>query len=243
MGVLLQSKTRFLVFGTSHITVLFLSAVLGCALVLWARRGCSPWAARLTCWALGLTTFLGETAFALFPILEGTWSPTWALPIQLCDVVAFLALPALVTRNQFLVEVLYYWAFTGTLLASLTPEMRYDFPHIEFFCFFASHTLVVVAAAFLVFGLGQRPRKGSFLRVFLAVNVYGVLIVMLNAYLGSNYLFLNQKPQVASPYDYLGPWPFYVVAVDVILLTLMAVLSLPFRVGQDEEAHLLDQEE
>lgn len=229
MGFLLHSRARFQLFGTSHIAALVVSLLLGLALVLWARRNGSGRGTGAVCWLLGLTIFLGETAFALFPVLDGTWSPTWALPLQLCDVVAFLALPALLTRNQFLVDTLYYWGFTGTLLAALTPEMQYDFPHIEFFCFFASHTLVVVAAALLVFGLGHRPRRGSFLRVFLAVQVYGVLIGLLNSQLGSNYLFLNRKPLVSSPFDYLGPWPVYVIAVDVIFFALMAALSLPFR--------------
>lgn len=235
MGFLLESHTRFVVFGPSHLVVLALSLILGLGLVWWARGRSDGPSTRLVCWLLGLTIFAGETAFALYPVYEGNWSATWSLPLQLCDVVAFLALPALVTRNQYLVELLYFWGFTGTLLAAVTPELGYDFPHIEFFCFFASHTLVVVAAGFLVFGLGVRPKRGGLLRVFLSIQAYGLITGALNSYLGSNYLFLNRKPYVASPFDYLGPWPIYVVAVDVIFLVLMCLLSLPFRRDDENE--------
>lgn len=220
---LLTSAAPFSAFGPSHQVVLVCAVGLAAALV-WATRR-HPGVGPVTCWTLGLAILLGEVAFVALPLFEGTWAARWSLPLQLCDLAALLALPALVTRRPGLVEPVVYWALTGTLLATLTPDLVRDAPHLEFWGFFASHALLVVAAVVMVWGVGSRPRAGSWRRVFLQVQVYGLGIAALNHGLGSNYLYLCRKPGVASPFDWLGPWPWYVVAADAIVLALFFGLS------------------
>ncbi len=224
---LLFSPNKFSPFGPSHLTVLALSLLLAWTLIKLART--RHWAHdRTISWSLGLTIFSGEVLLKLYPALIGKWSPTWDLPLHICDIIAFLALPALVTHNRFLIELVYYWGLSGTLLATLTPALTRDFPNLEFFCFFASHALVVVAASYLVFGLRLRPRRGAWLRVFGAIQIYGCSIAAVNYVLKSNYLFLCHKPIVASPFDYLGPWPYYVIVADLLFLGIFRLLNIPF---------------
>lgn len=220
----------FQVLGPSHQAILAGSVLLAVALVLWLRRSPDPDRGRRVLPALGVLVLLGETLFCVWPWFEGSFSVRWSLPLQLCDLAALLCLPALVTRHPLLVELVYFWGFSGTLLATLTPDLVWDAPHPEFFGFFASHALVVVAAACLVYGLRIRPRPGSWLRVFGLIQLYGLGIAALNASIRSNYLYLCKKPGVDSPFDFLGPWPLYVLAVDGILLALLAVLGWLSRI-------------
>ncbi len=216
------STARFRLFGVSHQCVLaglFLS-MLG--LIYLKPKVTKDWWFRFV---LGLGIVFAECVFVVYPMLKGRFHPRFSLPLHLCDVAALCALTALVKERGPIYDFFFYWAFTGTLLATLTPELTYDFPHIEFFCFFATHALVVFAAFYQSFFKGNFPPKGAYLRVFLAVQVYALGITLVNIWLDSNYLFLRAKPVVASPFDYLGPWPVYVVALDFIFLGLLLLLE------------------
>jgi uncharacterized membrane protein YwaF len=45
---------------------------------------------------------------------------------------------------------------------------------------------------------------------------------------GANYGFLCHKPETASLYDVLGPWPWYVGASGLVGLVFFILLDLPF---------------
>jgi hypothetical integral membrane protein (TIGR02206 family) len=45
---------------------------------------------------------------------------------------------------------------------------------------------------------------------------------------GANYGFLRAKPPQASLLDLLGPWPWYILALDALAVVLFTLLYLPF---------------
>jgi hypothetical integral membrane protein (TIGR02206 family) len=60
------------------------------------------------------------------------------------------------------------------------------------------------------------------------MNVYMVLVFMINSILGSNYLFIMRPPDTPSLIDALGPWPWYILSLEVIGLLTSVILYLPF---------------
>ena len=114
----------------------------------------------------------------------------------------------------------------GTLQAVLTPNIPYGFPHPVFFIFFLIHSGVVAA------GLGQHPRRGAVWRCFFRAQFYLVVASLVNWLSGSNYGFLAGKPQSTSLLDQLGPWPYYIVSLEVLGLLIFLLLNLPFLKAQ-----------
>jgi hypothetical integral membrane protein (TIGR02206 family) len=55
-----------------------------------------------------------------------------------------------------------------------------------------------------------------------------LLMVIVNALLDANYLYLRAKPPGPSIYDYLGPWPWYVLSAWVLGLVVCVLCYLPF---------------
>jgi hypothetical integral membrane protein (TIGR02206 family) len=53
---------------------------------------------------------------------------------------------------------------------------------------------------------------------------------IVNALLGSNYLFIAHKPATASLLDVLPPWPWYLPILEAIALVLIGLLYLPFAI-------------
>lgn len=241
MEALLHSRVRFQAFGASHFWVLTVSMLLALVLIAWGRRDRHNPAHRHVTRLLGLVIVISEIVFVMYPVYLGRFGWDWGLPLQLCDLTALIGGLGLVMDVPFAIEVGFFLGLSATLITTATPDLDHDFPHIEFWCFFLTHSLVSAAMAYQAFGLDRRPRPGAPLRVWLAVNVYGLIASAINLRLDSNYLYICHKPGVSSPFDYLGPWPWYVVALDLILAGFIAVLAriarivptLPARSGGD----------
>jgi hypothetical integral membrane protein (TIGR02206 family) len=225
---LLFLREPFQAGSPSHLAVLALSLLLAPLLVRLGRRGSGCAVNRVLARALAVAIFAAEVAFCLFYIPLGEFRVTFSLPLQLCDVTAFVTAWALWSGAAWAVEIACFLGLSSTLLTTLTPDLARDFPHVEFVCFFLTHALVAVGAAYMVFGLGWMPAAGATRRVLLAVNAYGLAMCAVNAALGSNYLYICRKPPVASPIDWMGPWPLYVLVLDVALVAALATLALVF---------------
>ena len=65
-----------------------------------------------------------------------------------------------------LVELLYFWAFSASLQALVTPDLGQPFPDVLYFTYFVTHAGAVLAASLLVFGCRRLPRPGAVWRVY-----------------------------------------------------------------------------
>ncbi len=147
-----------------------------------------------------------------------------SLPLYLCDVVSIFLAFALITKNQRLAEIGYLWGLAGTVQGLVTPTLWFDWTHIEFHVFFLQHGGVPVAAVFIVWGLRIIPEKGAFKRSVIWSLGYMAVIMSLNWMIGQNYGFLNRLPEVETLFDHMGPWPYYLITLQVIAYTLYAIL-------------------
>jgi hypothetical integral membrane protein (TIGR02206 family) len=59
-------------------------------------------------------------------------------------------------------------------------------------------------------------------------NLYMLLVGLVNALIGSNYLFIAHKPYTPSLLDVLGPWPWYILSAEAVGLAVGLLLYLPF---------------
>jgi hypothetical integral membrane protein (TIGR02206 family) len=89
---------------------------------------------------------------------------------------------------------------------------------------------------------GLRPTWKSMLRVFVWMNIYAAIIYFVNGYLGSNYLMINYKPTTPSLLDLLPPWPIYIVYMEVIGVSTMLLLYLPFAVKDWRTYYLVNRD-
>ncbi|MFZ4765143.1 MAG: TIGR02206 family membrane protein [Roseimicrobium sp.] len=220
----------FVFGGSPHVAVLVATAFLaGCLVAL--RR----W--RMDRVAHSAEVVLGTILLLVWParvaVLEGLGSLTLAngLPCHLCDLAAILGGFALLTRNRWAAELLYFWGLAATWQGLITPAVAFDWPHPEFVVFVMLHAGVVIAAVHVTWGMRLTPRKGAVLRAMGWLAVYAGLAGIVNLAVGSeiaNYGFLCSKPPSASLLDHLGPWPWYIGSIGLVALACFTLLDLPF---------------
>lgn len=206
-----------------------LGAVTAAALCIGCRRWPGPWVT----WAgraIGVVLALDAVVFVALPVVNGQWAVRTSLPLALCDVALVVAAVACWWPGWMLgVELTYFWGLAGTLQAVITPDLSAGFPQLEFFEFVVGHIGIVVAALYLVVGLGLVPRAGSVTRVFAITVGYAVAMGAFDWATGSNYMFLAAPPESASLLSVLGPWPWYLVSATGVAFGLLLLLDAPFR--------------
>ncbi|RDI60439.1 putative integral membrane protein (TIGR02206 family) [Nocardia pseudobrasiliensis] len=170
--------------------------------------------------ALYLTIYLA----ALFPPTIGR-----AVPLRLTDLATMVAAYALWSHRPWAYALTYYWCFTLSTQALVSPALQSpDFPHPEFLAFWAIHLIVVWAAAYLTWGIGMHPNWRSYRIAVVATTTWAAVTFTFNSLAGTNYGFVNAKPVTPSLLDVLGPWPWYLVTAAVLLLSVWALMTWPW---------------
>jgi len=199
--------------------------VLGIAGSVWgARRHPGPWMRWFSVGLAGLILagWIGEY---VAEVIVGTWSVPYSLPLQLTDAVTAVSIAALLTRRQMLVELSYFWSYTATLQATLTPDLGQNFPSVFYFTYFTYHVGAIVAASFLVFGCRLYPRPGAVWKVFWITLAWTVIAGTVDVITGGNYMYLRTRPVHNSLLSVMGPWPWYILSGTALGLALLLVVD------------------
>jgi hypothetical integral membrane protein (TIGR02206 family) len=72
----------------------------------------------------------------------------------------------------------------------------------------------------------MRPGWRNYRFAVITTLAWGAFAFIFNTIAGSDYGFLNRKPLRASMLDFLGPWPFYVLAEVVIVGAVWELMAL-----------------
>lgn len=215
-------------YGTSHWLVLGLFVVGLVPLVAIGRR-VSGTAAEVPA-RRGLAIALVATTVPLqvVDLLPGYFRLHATLPLHLCDLAWPVAAYALWTRRPWAVTVAYLWGLLLTPQAMLTPTLDDDFAHPRFFAYWAMHLLIVYAAVFLVWGLRVRPTWRGFRVTVVLTSLWATVVFLFNLAAGTNYGYLNRKPDTATLLDLLGPWPVYVLVEVALVVVAWALMVWPW---------------
>ena len=235
MGPLPALVTLDVVTPAAYGATVALAAGLGVVLCVEARRHPGPWR-RWAAAALGLVLFGTALSYVLGLVVAGTFSARTDLPFPLCDVAVLVAAAACVWQVPVLVELTYFWGLAGTLQAVVTPDLSAGFPHVVFFQYTVGHLGIVLAALFLVVGMGLRPRRFAVPRVLLITAAYTAFVGMIDAVTGANYMFLRRPPGNWTLLRLLGPWPWYVLSAVGVAAVLVTLLDIPFWSGRRDGA-------
>ena len=225
--------SEFQFLGVPHVVALALTIVLPIALSVLVRKADSSVLTNAVCYLLAATLIVNEIGIWIYRAATVQSFSVFVqsyLPLHICGVALFVVVLALLSRNQILYEIGYFWGIVGTLNAVLTPQLGVGFPHYRFFQYFIVHGGIVGSVLFATWGLRMRPTLKGLLRSFLLANFYMVFIAGVNLLLKSNYMFICDPPLTKSPF-FFAPWPWYIPILDGVALVLFFVVYSPFLIS------------
>lgn len=136
-------------------------------------------------------------------------NPVDHLPITVCGWVAVFSSYMILTKSQTLFDISYFWLFSGTLFALITPTViSYTGPtRFRYYQFWAQHTLGYIAVFYMIFVHNMRPTIKSAVKAYLSLGVLAAIAYTANQLIGpgANYLFMAQPESTPSILDILPP--------------------------------------
>lgn len=218
----------FIPFGAAHCSAIALGFAVPLGLAALTRK----WTAldKPMRWLLAGLIVADRILWLVLIEKEGWVSAQNLLPMHLCDWASIAAAITLLWPNQRSYELAYFWAFSGTLQALLTPELAVDFPDLRFIIFFLSHCTVIASVLYLTLR-GMRPYPSSLPRVAAWSLGYMALAIAINTFVGTNFGYLRLKPFTPSVLDYLAPWPWYIPELVVIGIVSILIYYAPFFIA------------
>lgn len=215
---------KFVLFEPDHIATMALTIVVPVSLAFVSGRGRHIGRDTAIRWSFAAALIATWIAwYALF--LSRHWL-SWgnALPMNLCDWATVAVIAACLSHNQKAYELAYFWSLAGTLQGLITPDVNFGFPEPQFVVFMLGHALIIGAVLYLAFGSRMRPVPASLPRVAAWTLLYAAAASLTDWLLDVNYGFFRAKPNHATVYDLLAPWPTYIP--QTIALGLLAILVL-----------------
>ena len=212
------------VFSAEYFISLAAVALVCAGMVAAARLRPGGWTGTF---ARALAVLLVVNQVSWYMVERNSLSVQWSLPLGLCEIGTFIAAAALWWRQDFLVELTYFWGLGGTIQALLTPELFNLFPSYFYFQYYINHGGIVLAALYLVAGLGLVPRRGAVLRVAAITIAYLVVIAGVDRLTGGDYLYLASPPPTFSLLNLMGPWPWYIGSMILLGFVFLLLLDLP----------------
>jgi hypothetical integral membrane protein (TIGR02206 family) len=222
----------FLLLSAQHLLAVAAVAAACLAVALLTPR-LSPRAREGLRWGLAAFCVANWLGWDAWQLANGVWSPAYSLPLQLCTFSVPVAALMLATRSARVFEVLYFWCFAGATQALITPDLQaagYNFPHFRYWIFFTSHGSIYLAVVFAGAAWGFRPTWRSPARAFAATNLLLALVGLVNWLTGGNYMFIARRPEYPTLIDALGPWPWYIIPLELIAAVAFVLVYLPYVV-------------
>ncbi|GAK05445.1 hypothetical protein JCM19037_3944 [Geomicrobium sp. JCM 19037] len=159
-------------------------------------------------------------------VVNGVWGAHFALPLHLSSITWITAVVMLLTTGQRWFEITFFAGVGSALLTLVTPDVgNFGFPHFRFFHFFSTHALVIVAVVYMLFVHRKHVFLRSVFRVWVYLNVYAAGVFMVNWFVPyANYMYLMEKPPSPSPFDWFGPWPYYIFVLQAVSLVVFLIM-------------------
>ena len=156
-------------------------------------------------------------------------NPVDHLPITVCGWVVIFSSYMIVGKSQTLFDIVYFWLFSGTIFALITPTViSYTGPtRFRYYQFWLEHTLGYVALFYMIFVHNMRPTFRSMFKSYGVLLAMGAIAFAANRLLGpgANYLFLAKPEDTPSILDILPPNFLLRLLVMVLAVSTMFFVS------------------
>lgn len=228
IDTILAENDTFIRFSTEHWVSLVFWWVIGISMMYLGRTKWTKDQQKRYIFYFGL--FVATTQlFKVFARLHlGTFDITRDLPLELCNIMALVMPFVMWYKWRFGWSILFFWICAGTAQAMITPTHVAAFPNYEAIRYWAVHVGLPIMAIYGAVVYGWRLNWKDALYSGIGMNLMALMIYFVNLIFDANYMYLNAKPPGTTLYSLLGPWPWYIVSLEGVILVLFSILLIPF---------------
>lgn len=221
-------RVPFDLFGPVHLATIGVVVVVGLCVIRAGLAADERGRRRLRV-AMGLTILVFLVSRHAWKAATALWAVENDIPLHLCNIMGWVTLYGLWTRRPAVLRLMYFFGVAGAAQALLTPNTEFGVVHTTFFESMGSHGTVVIAGVWAAMVEDYRPAPRDPWIALGLLNLYAVVVYPVNLLLGSNYLYVIEKPLGPTILDFLPGWPWYILLLEPVAIGLFLALWLPFR--------------
>ncbi len=158
--------------------------------------------------------------------------PVENLPIGICTWTVIFCSFMVVGKNQTLFDIIYFWLFSGSLFALITPTpLTYTGPtRYRYYQFWLEHTLGYISIFYMIFVHKMRPTIRSAFKSLAGMILMALLAYWVNTMIpGANYLYMARPEAAPSVLDILpANFALRTSIIAIVMLIMYALAYLPW---------------
>jgi hypothetical integral membrane protein (TIGR02206 family) len=223
----------FIPFSGQHILTSTIVITLGTMLIYWAKKKSEKiqfLTGNVLASLISLTVIFGT----ILNIYKPDFNYQEDLPLHLCSFLALIIPVLSFTRKYIYYEIFFFLILAGTLQSLITPS-DYNFLNFTFFRYWFVHSGLVIFMFYATFVYKMKPTLKSVFKSFIGMQIYMILMFLINYLLGSNYFYTNRKPDATTLLDVFGEWPQYIFIVELIVIPFFLLIYFPFYLTRKKE--------
>lgn len=160
-------------------------------------------------------------------------NPVEHLPITVCGWAAVFCSFLVVTKNQTLFDIVYFWLLCGSVFALITPAViSYCGPtRFRYYQFWTEHLIGYIIVFYMIFVHEMRPTIKSAIKSYVALIILAVIAYFSNILIGpgANYLFMARPEATPSVLDILpSNFSARMIIMAGVITFLFAAAYLPW---------------
>jgi hypothetical integral membrane protein (TIGR02206 family) len=216
----------FRLFSYSHIAALMVFLMTLIIMVYSFQKWKNQRGEKTIGWIL-LSLLVGsEVFYQLWAISYGVWDSRETLPLHLCSFSTFFGIYLFFKRNNVLFYFYFYIGFFPPILALVTPDLLFEFPHFRYFKFFIHHMAIPLMAVYLLLTKKYILSIKSIVYGLLTLNLMILPIGLINKWIGSNYFFLAGPPEGDTALSFFGEGIMYFINLEFAAFILFFISFL-----------------
>jgi hypothetical integral membrane protein (TIGR02206 family) len=179
----------------------------------------------------GLMIWIITNAYGVLPHVF-TWRSS--LPLHVCDLAALTAPFVLLRASpaRWLRGVLYFAGIGLCTQAFITPILREGPTDPQFWGFWGGHFIILSFATYDVIVRRWRPTWRDWGIACVISLTYLGIVLPLDIIFGWNYGFVGPKTQPGTVIEVLGPWPWRVVVIVLLVAIAYTMMMLPWAIAR-----------
>ena len=156
------------------------------------------------------------------------------LSFHLCSISAVLGVYIIFfSKSRALFGIWFFWSLQGALQALLSPTVTVGTEYYKYWQFFTHHVLLIVLPITLLYFNNWIPTFKDVKKSYIWLVIICIPVIIFNSITGMGYMFVSlthdARPTTGSPLDLLGPYPFYILPLFVLVFILIYLTYLPIK--------------
>lgn len=151
-----------------------------------------------------------------------------ALSLDLCAITLYLGCFLMGMKKQWMFSICYFYSL-GAMFSMMIPDMGGFGPnHFRYYHFFYIHTFIICTPIYFIVVHDYKIRFKDYLLGLGSIFPIGLFVMGVDFLTKTNYMFLREKPNLASPLDLFGEWPNYIIGMAIMVVVFMTLWYLPW---------------